>query len=56
MNIKNEITGKTKDHLLWSEEDQAFIHRDVLTSIKSLKKTWPIQRNRIKNPEWVQKL
>ena len=37
MNLKNEITGKTKDHLIWSEEDKTYVHREVFTQLKALK-------------------
>ncbi len=38
MNLKNEITGQTKDHLLWSEEDKTYIHKDVFPKLQQLKR------------------
>tara|TARA_Y100001970_G_C14201519_1_gene841387 strand:+ start:845 stop:1540 length:696 start_codon:yes stop_codon:yes gene_type:complete len=38
MNLKNEITGQTKDHLIWSEEDKTYIHKEVFPKFQQLKK------------------
>ena len=38
MNLKNEITGQTKDHLIWSEEDKTYIHKEVFPKLQLLKK------------------
>jgi len=38
MNLKNEITGQTKDHLIWSEEDKTYIHKKVFPKLQLLKK------------------
>ena len=37
MNLKEEITGQTTKHLIWSEEDNTYIHKDVLPKLQHLK-------------------
>ena len=37
MNLKDEITGQTTKHLIWSEEDNTYIHKDVLPKLQHLK-------------------
>ena len=37
MNLKNEITGQTKDHLIWSEEDKTYIHKEVFPKLPDVK-------------------
>ena len=37
MHLKNEITGQTTEHLIWSDEDNTYIHKDVFSKIQYLK-------------------
>ncbi len=38
MDLKSEITGQTKDHLIWSQEDRTYIHKKVFPKLQHLKR------------------